>query len=144
MTRAAKNRVGMLAVVGAVVALGLGTTGVFAAGAAPSNATGGRGAASGEQVAHSLSALGTYEWFISGRDSGEITLTADGAWSSARYSDAGSWVTQRGTIAMSDSSDAQVWIATVEKHGLSSARHLGTWVEANVPQAGTWYAIKVS
>lgn len=104
---------------------------------------------SGHVIQNAPSAVGTYEWFVEGTDDGQITLNSDGTWSSALHCDAGSWLTQKSTIALSDLTcggdpTGETFMATVGKHGLSSSKKPGDFLYPYDSYSGTWYAIKLS
>jgi len=86
---------------------------------------------------------------VAGADDGQITLSSDGTWSSASHCDAGSWLTQKSTIALSDLTcggdpTGETFMATVGKHGLSSSKKPGSFLYPYYSYSGSWYAIKLS
>jgi hypothetical protein len=103
----------------------------------------------GHAIPHVSSAAGTYEWFVNGTDDGQIVLNGDGTWGAKSACDTGSWLTQKSTIALSDltcggDATGETFMATVGKHGLSSAKKPGSFRWPAFAYSGGWYAIKLS
>ena len=129
-----------------IAALTLGTTGVSTAGAASNTAAPVTSSRLGiGHTAHATNAAGTYEWFVNGSDDGQITLAGNNTWTSASFSDNGTWLVSGTTIALSDTQGGPqggTLMGKVSKHGLSTAKKPGSYVYSS-GTAGGWYAVKL-